>query len=91
MAVARLNVKLGGALGRLVGKESVEVEMDLPAGREEVISALAEQVPELSRLLGTGEAVRSLAAVTVGGVVLREGQEVGPGDSVSVFMAFAGG
>lgn len=87
----RLNVRLEGALSRLVGKDAVEVELDLPAGRDEVITALAEQVPELSRLLGTGKAVRSLVAVCVDGVALGEGQEVRPGDSVSVFMAFAGG
>jgi len=91
MAVGRLSVRLEAPLSRLVEKDAVEIELELPAGTDEVITALAEQVPELSRLLGTGKAVRSLVAVCVDGVALREGQEVRPGDSVSVFMAFAGG
>lgn len=74
-----------------MGKDAVDVELELPAGSDQVITALSEQVPELSGLLGTGNAARLLTAVCVDGVVLREGQEVRPGDAVSVFMAFAGG
>ncbi|HHY95767.1 MAG TPA: hypothetical protein GX513_12290 [Firmicutes bacterium] len=37
MAVGRLSVRLDAPLSRPVEKDAVEIELDLPAGRDEVI------------------------------------------------------